>query len=62
MEVESSEGGGQLMYFTYNIQGVDFESAELMTPEQEAQPAKYAPGATVNVRFDTKNYGNSVVE
>lgn len=62
MEIEPSDDGGQLMYFTYEIQGVDFESADLMTPEQVSQPAKYAPGATVNVRFDTKNYGNSVVE
>lgn len=62
LDVEAAEDGGQLIYFTYRVQGVDFESAEPMTEEQAARPAKYAPGATVNVRFDTKNYGNSVVE
>lgn len=62
LDVETAEDGAQLIYFTYRIQGVDFESAEPITEEQMTQPAKYAPGATVNVRFDTKNYGNSVVE
>lgn len=62
LEVETAEDGSHLMYFTYSIQGVDFESAEPMTEEQRATPAKYSPGAIVNVRFDKKNYGNSVVE
>lgn len=61
VDVESTDDG-QLMYFSYSIQGVEFESAELMTEEQNAKPGNYAPGATVNVRFDKKNYGNSVVE
>lgn len=62
MDVETTTDGDALMYFTYCVQGVDFESADMLTADQVAQPAKYAPGATVNVRYNTKNYGDSVVE
>lgn len=62
MDVVPNEVGEVLVYFTYSIQGVDFESAELMTPEQASKPAQYAPGATVNVRYDTRNYGDAVIE
>lgn len=62
MDVVPDENGSVLIFFTYSIQGVDFESAEIMTPEQASKPAGYAPGATVNVRFDTRNYGDAVIE
>ena len=38
------------------------EAYETLTPEQRAEKVKYAPGANVGVRYDTKNQGNAIVE
>lgn len=53
---------GELVFYVYNVQGVDYESSELLTAEQMRNPLKYAPGAKVNVRYDPKNHGNSILE
>lgn len=58
---ETSEAGEEIVYYHYNIQGVDFESSELLTAKQRENPLKYAPGAKVGVRFDPKNHGNSIL-
>lgn len=58
---ETSNAGEEIVYYSYNIQGVDYESSEILTEEQRADPLKYAPGAKVGVRFDPKNHGNSML-
>lgn len=52
---------GEIVFYVYSIHGVDFESSELLSEEQSADPLKYAPGAKVGVRFDPKNHGNSML-
>jgi hypothetical protein len=52
----------EIVFYTYTLNGVDLESSEVLTPEQRASPAKYAPGAKVSVRYDQRNQGNSIVE
>lgn len=52
---------GEVVFYIYNIHGVDFESSELLSEEQLKDPLKYAPGAKVGVRFDPKNHGNSML-
>ena len=52
---------GELVYYFYSIQGVDFESSEILTEEQLQEPLKYAPGAKVGVRFDPRQHGNSIL-
>lgn len=59
---ETSEAGEEIVYYFYSIQGVDFESSEILTEEQRENPLKYAPGAKVGVRFDPKNHGNSMLD
>ena len=54
--------GNEIVYYTYTLNGVDFESSEVLTAEQRRQPARYAPGAKVSIRYDQRNQGNSVVE
>lgn len=54
--------GRELIVFVYTLNGVDFESAEVLTDEQKLRPASYAPGAKVGIRFDPKNQYNSIVE
>ena len=58
---ETTPAGEELVFYIYNIQGVDFESSEILTEEQTQNPLQYAPGAKVGVRFDPKNHGNSML-
>ena len=59
---EINEKGDEIVYYFYTIQGVDFESSELLTEEQKRDPLNYAPGAKVVIRFDPKNHGNSMLD
>lgn len=61
VDCETADNGAEIIYYIYNIQGVDFESSEIMTAEQLRNPLKYAPGAKVGIRFDPKNHGNSIL-
>ncbi len=62
IDSEVSESGEEVAYYQYNIQGVDFESSEILTETQRENPLKYAAGAKVGVRFDPKNHGNSILD
>jgi hypothetical protein len=61
IDSETSETGEEIVFYYYNIQGVDFESSEILTAEQCENRLKYAPGAKVGVRFDPRNHGNSTL-
>ena len=61
IDIETDQEGRDIIHYTYSIHGVDFESSEILTEEQMAEPVKYAPGATVGVRFDPSNHHNSIV-
>lgn len=61
IDTETAENGDEIVHYHYNIHGVDFESTEILTPEQKKNPLGYAPGASVGVRFDPKNHGNSIL-
>ena len=54
VDSETSESGDEIVFYIYNVQGVDFESSEILTAEQRENPLQYAPGAKVGVRFDPK--------
>ncbi len=54
--------GEEIVFFLYTLNGVDFESSDVLTDEQRRDPVKYAPGARVGVRYDPRNQGNSIVE
>jgi hypothetical protein len=47
--------------YVYNINGADYESSHRLTAEQLKHPEKYAPGATVVIRYDPRQPGNSTV-
>ncbi len=61
VDSETSDAGDEIAFYVYTIQGVDFESSEILTAEQLENPLQYAPGAKVAVRFDPKNHGNSML-
>lgn len=53
---------GEVVFYVYTLNGVDFESSELLSEEQRRDALKYAPGAKVAIRYDPKNQGNSMLE
>lgn len=61
IDSETSDRGEEIVFYVYSVQGVDFESSEILTEEKLLDPLKYAPGAKVGVRFDPKNHGNSML-
>lgn len=54
--------GRELVVFVYTLNGVDFESADELTPEQKSRAQDYVPGSKVGIRFDPKNQYDSIVE
>ena len=62
LDVGVNDAGEETVLFSYTLNGVDFEASEILTPEQRLDPARYAPGARIGVRYDTRNQGNSIVE
>lgn len=59
---ETTDSGEEIVFYIYNIQGVDFESSDVLTEKQLETPVKYAPGAKVSIRYDPKNHGNCVLD
>jgi hypothetical protein len=54
--------GDEIVFYTYTLNGVDFESSDVLTPEQRQDPVRYAPGANIGIRYDQRNQGNSIIE
>lgn len=49
------------VFYRYNIAGVDYESSQELSPEQQLQAINYAPGARIVIRYDPRQPGNSIV-
>jgi hypothetical protein len=61
IDTEINGRGDEIVFYLYTLNGVDFESSELLSDDQRRDPLKYAPGAKVGVRYDPKNQGNSML-
>lgn len=61
IDTEINDDGEEIAHYHYFIHGVKFESSEILTDEQKETPIKYAPGASVGIRFDPKNHHNSII-
>ncbi len=61
IDTEINGRGEEIVFYLYTLNGVDFESSELLSEEQRSDPLEYAPGARVGVRYDPKNQGNSML-
>ena len=62
IDTETTPQGDEVAFYFYTINGVDFESSDILEERQRQNPIKYAPGAKVSIRFDPKNHGNSVLD
>jgi hypothetical protein len=58
---ETKSNGDEIAFYVYTLNGVDFESSELLDDDQRQFPLKYAPGAKVAIRYDPRNQGNSML-
>jgi len=61
IDTATTNDGREIVYFTYTLNGVDFESSEILTVEQAADPLRFAAGQKVSIRYDQKNQGNSTL-
>lgn len=61
-DVITDEGGAIThVFYNYEINGVEYESSQILDPEQRTRSADYFPGARVTVRFNPRQPGNSLV-
>jgi len=62
LDGQPNDDGLEIVVYLYTLNGVDFESSDFLTEEQQRDSIKYAPGAKVGIRYDPRNQGNSIVE
>jgi hypothetical protein len=61
-DTDAGPRGSEVVFYRYTLNGVDFESSEIITPERMSDPMKYAPGSKIGVLYDPKNQGNSMLQ
>ena len=62
LDTEINDSGEEVVIYLYTLNGVDFEASDILTEDQRLDRVKYAPGARVGIRYDSKNQGNSILE
>ena len=62
IDSDTTPNGDEIAYYFYTVNGVDFESSDILSEKQRENIIKYAPGAKVSIRFDPKNHGNSILD
>lgn len=62
IDSEIHRNGGEVVFYRYTLNGVDFESSEILSEEQSREPLKYAPGSKIGILYDPKNQGNSMLQ
>lgn len=58
---EDDAGNVSQVFYSYNIGGVDYESSQQLTPEQQSFRARYIPGARITIRYDPHQPANCIV-
>jgi len=54
--------GGLTIYFRYTLANVQYETSCRLNDEQMERQHKYVPGASINVRYDPRSPGSSIIE
>jgi hypothetical protein len=49
------------IFYSYEVNGVEYESSQTLDDAQRTHAADYAPGLPVTIRFDPRQPTNSVV-
>jgi hypothetical protein len=58
---EDAEGIVTRVFYSYNVSGVDYESSQLLSTEQQRLKNRYIPGVRVTIRYDPRQPPNSIV-
>jgi hypothetical protein len=61
IDTETTGRGEEIVFYRYTLNGVDFESSEMLNEQQMSDLLSYAPGAKVAIRYDPRNQGNSML-
>lgn len=62
LDVGTDDSGNvTLVFYTYDINGVEYESSQTLDAGQLARRSEYYAGAPCTVRFDPRQPANSVV-
>ena len=58
-----SENDGRIIQvtYTYMLAGVQYESSQALSVQQQARSIDYAPGKQIVVRYDPRQPANSIV-
>ena len=59
--VSDNEGRITEVTYTYILAGVQYESSQPLSVEQQARSNDYAPGKQIVVRYDPRRPANSIV-
>jgi len=58
---EDAEGNVTHVFYSFNVGGVDYESSQQLTPEQQRFRVRYIPGARITIRYDPHQPANCIV-
>jgi len=58
---EDAEGTVTQVFYSFNVGGVDYESSQQLTPEQQQFRMRYIPGARITIRYDPHQPANCIV-
>lgn len=58
---EDDAGNVSQVFYSYNVGGVDYESSQQLTPEQQRFRTRYIPGARITIRYDPHQPANCIV-
>lgn len=62
LDVGTDETGTLMrIFYSCHINGVDYESSQLLDDEQHRRLSDYTPGARVTIRYDPHQPTNSIV-
>jgi len=58
---EDEQGNVTHVFYCYCVNGVDYESSQALTLEQQRYKTKYIPGARITLRYDPRQPPNCIV-
>jgi hypothetical protein len=59
--VEDAQGNVTQVFYSYNVGGVDYESSQVLSLEQQRLRSSYIPGARITIRYDPHQPPNCIV-
>jgi hypothetical protein len=60
-DIETDANGTTVIFYSYTVNGVEYESSQYLDSGQVLHLGDYSPGATVTIRFDPHQPVNSLV-